>query len=107
MHFDTLNTKREKIFVKNNWPRPLLYFLDAGDRALSKRARGGWKGTFDGEEAEEEEQEEKEEGFSSFFLSFSFSRLFQEIFITFFRCRSIIFVRRNEGKFFEIPLLIR
>merc|ERR1711939_34435 len=57
--------------------------------ALFRSARGGWKGTFDGEAAEEE-QEEKEEGFSSFFLSFSFSfsRLFQEIFIIFFRCRS-------------------
>ena len=39
IHFDTLNIKRENFFVQKIIGLPLLYFLDAGDRALSKRSR--------------------------------------------------------------------
>tara|TARA_A100001388_G_C28307057_1_gene283569 strand:- start:178 stop:423 length:246 start_codon:yes stop_codon:yes gene_type:complete len=67
--------------------------------ALFRSARGGWKGTFDGEAAEEE-QEEKEEGFSSFFLSRSRSLdSSKRSLLLFFDVDPIIFVRRNEGKF--------
>jgi len=66
------------------------------DRALSKRARGGWKGTFDGEAVEEEEeQEEKEEGFSSFFLSRSRS-------VSLSRSRSLSTLPRDLYYFFSI-----
>ena len=86
----------------------LFFTFLTRDRALSKRSRGGWKGTFDGE-AVEEEQEEKEEGFSSFFLSRSRSLdSSKRSLLFFFDIDPIIFVRRNEGKFlWDHPLLIR